>query len=103
MPAAMPCKTRGRDLADESTRKRLEGTPHNGHDESHIHAEKHGVVSEIEERTEITMSWTSIQGMEMGAGWVKVAQDRAVWWAKMDAMIKWRKQKMADRKCSSIE
>ena len=33
-----------------------------------LHVEKHGVVAETEERTGITMSWTSIQGMEMGAG-----------------------------------
>ena len=33
----------------------------------HIHAEEHGVVAEIDERTGITVSWTSIQAMEMGA------------------------------------
>ena len=38
----------------------------------------------------------------VGTEWVKVAQDRAAWRAKMDAIIKWSKQKMADRKCSPI-
>ena len=36
--------------------------------ESHLHAEKHGVVAEFEERVGIAMSRTSVQGVEMGAG-----------------------------------
>ena len=57
------------------------------------------------------MSWTPVQGVEMGAGRCTVCwhglDERGtgseVWRAKMDAMIKWRKQKMADRNCSPIE
>ena len=39
----------------------------------------------------------------VGTDWTNVAQDRMEWRAKMDAMIKWRKQKMADRNASPIE
>ena len=39
----------------------------------------------------------------VGTEWVIVAQDRAVWRAKIDAMIKWREQNMANRKCGPVE
>ena len=39
----------------------------------------------------------------VGTDWTNVAQDRLEWRAKMDAMIKWRKQKMMDRNASPIE
>ena len=56
------------------------------------------------------MSWTQFRVWReqavaqcLGTDWTNVAQDRMGWRAKMDAMIKWRKQKMADRNASPIE
>ena len=39
----------------------------------------------------------------VGTEWTNLAQDRLGWRVKMDAMIKWRKQKMMDRNASPIE
>ena len=44
--------------------------------------------------------WEQAVAQCVGTEWVNVAQDRVAWRAKVDAMIKWRKQKMADRNCS---
>ena len=43
--------------------------------------------------------WKQAVAQCVATEWVKVALYRAAWRAKMDAMGKWRKQKMANRKC----
>ena len=47
--------------------------------------------------------WEEAEAQCVGTEWSNVAQDRLGWRAKMDAMIKWREQKMMDRNTSPIE
>ena len=65
------------------------------------------MAAEFEERSDgprfMVWRWEQAVAQCVGTDWTNVAQDRMGWRAKMDAMIKWRKQNMADRNASPIE
>ena len=47
--------------------------------------------------------WDQAVALCAGTEWTKVAEDRATWRSKIDEMIKWKKQRMADSSVIDFE